>query len=310
MPIFSVVISVYNKASNIRETIESVLNQSFTDYEIIVINDASVDESDAIITSILSNKINYIHLKKNVGAGAARNEGIKAAKGTYISLLDGDDLWKNNYLEEINLLIKTFPSHQVYSTKLIRESKNKSAVCQYSVVFLDNTKHLDLDFFKSSYKKCILSSSSTTLHKEVFKKIGVYDPTIKSGQDTDLWIRVGLNYRIAFSTEPLVTYRYTPNSLYQSISSIKDRLDLNKFLEEEKSHPSLKKYMDLNRYSLILRARLWGEKELTKGHLELLDKKNLNRKQKWLLGLPTSMLKMAFKTQGGLEKLGVRLSAF
>jgi len=59
-----------------------------------------------------------------------------------------------------------------------------------------------------------------------------------------------------------------------------------------------------------LRARLWGEKHLTKKHLELLDKNNLNRRQKWILGLPTSMLKMAFKTQDGLEKLGLRLSSF
>ncbi len=310
MPKFSVIISVYNKASHIRETIESVLDQTINDYEIIIVNDASTDHSDTIITSYISNTIKYIHLPENLGAGGARNKGIEQATGTYIALLDGDDLWKPNYLEEISLLIKKFPKHRVFATKLLRESKNNIDVCQYSVDFLNKEKHLDLNFFESSYKKCILHSSSTTLHKDVFSKVGLYDASIKSGQDTDLWIRVGLHYKVAFSTEALVTYRYAAHSLYKSINSIKDRLDLNKFLKEEKSNPAVKKYIDLNRYSLILRARLWGEKHLTKKHLELLDKNNLNRRQKWLLSLPTSMLKMAFKTQGGLEKLGVRLSSF
>jgi len=206
LPTFSIIISVYNKASHIRDTIKSVLNQTVSDYEIIIVNDASTDESDSIITSFTSEKIKYIYLKNNLGAGGARNEGIQKATGTYIALLDGDDLWKPNYLEEINLLINKFPIHRVFATKLLRESKNKIDVCQYSVDFSSNEKHLDLDFFESSYKKCILHSSSTTLHKDVFSKVGKYDTSIKSGQDTDLWIRVGLHYRVAFSTEPLVTY--------------------------------------------------------------------------------------------------------
>ncbi|TVZ53436.1 glycosyltransferase family 2 protein [Dokdonia sp. Hel_I_53] len=310
MPKFSVIISVYNKASHIKETLDSVLRQTFTDYEIIVVNDASTDRSDEIINSISKKKIKYILLDKNVGAGAARNIGINIAKGDYISLLDGDDLWKPDYLKEMMALIKAFKNHRVFTAQLIRETKNSSSLCNYSFSTAGNTKMLDLDFFKSSFKQCVLHSSSTTLHREVFNNIGNYDPTIKSGQDTDLWIRIGLAYRIAFSTTPLVIYKFAPKSLYKSIKSTKDCLKLNKFKEEEKENKALKKYLDLNRYSLTLRARLWGEKQQAKDYLKNLDKKNLTRRQRWLVGLPISMLKMALKTQGGLEKLGIRLSSF
>ncbi len=307
---FSVIVSVYNKAPHIKETINSVLCQTLTDYEIIIINDASTDQSEAIIETISSEKINYISLKKNVGAGAARNKGIEAAKGKYIALLDGDDLWLPNYLEEMMALIKEFKNHRVFTAQLIRETKNSSSLCNYSFSTAGKTTMLDLDFFKSSFKHCVLHSSSTTVHREVFEKVGRYDPSIKSGQDTDLWIRMGLEYRIAFSTKPLVIYKFAPQSLYKSIRSTKDCLKLEKFNEAEKENKSLKKYLDLNRYSLILRARLWSEKDQAKHYLKSLDRKNLTRRQRWLIGLPTSMLKMALRTQGGLEKLGIRLSAF
>jgi glycosyltransferase involved in cell wall biosynthesis len=96
-PYFSVVISLYNKEKHIQSTIESVLAQTFVDFEIVVVNDGSTDGSEAVVKSIDNGRI-QIYSQENKGASAGRNAAISKATGTYIALLDADDLWKPNYL--------------------------------------------------------------------------------------------------------------------------------------------------------------------------------------------------------------------
>lgn len=310
MPKFSIVVSVYNKEHLIGDTLLSVLNQTFTDFEIIIVNDASTDGSDRVIRSIKDARVSYFSSSTNQGAGATRNLGISKSNGDYIALLDGDDLWEPTFLEEILRLQKALPQHAVFATAVIIEDKATSVLSKYSFDTQDDSEFLNLDYFESSLKNTILTSSSTVVHHSVFKEIGGYDPTIKSGQDTDLWIRIGLKYRIAFNTNPLVTYRYAPQSLFKSIKSVTDRPDFLKFIEEEKTRPALKKYIDLNRYSLALRAKLWGESHLIHTYTDYLDLHNLNAKQRFLLSLPPLFLKTLFKINTFLEKRGLRQSAF
>lgn len=310
MPKFSVVISVYNKAGLVKETIKSVLQQSVQDFEIIIVNDGSTDGSEAVITAIASPKITYLSLAKNKGAGAARNMGIKAATAEYIALLDGDDLWAPHYLAEITALINVFPQHYIFATAVLKEHKHKTTLNSYSFEKHTEQPFLDLDYFSSSYKNTLLTSSSTVIHHTVFKNIGYYDETIKSGQDTDLWIRIGMAYRVGFSKKPAVTYRYAPQSLYKSTRSVKNKPDYLNYLEEEKRRPALKKFIDLNRYSLILRARLWDEPQEVATYLRHLDIAHLNKKQRFMLSLPAPLLKLAFRTQALLEKMGWKASAF
>ena len=103
MPRFSVIIPVYNKEKYLSKTIESVLQQSFLDFEIIIINDGATDSSEKIIEGFKDPRIQYIK-QENQGVSAARNAGIKAANTNYIALLDADDIWKENYLEKIDAL--------------------------------------------------------------------------------------------------------------------------------------------------------------------------------------------------------------
>lgn len=310
MPKFSVVISVYNKEKFVQETIQSVLDQTIQDFEIVIVNDKSTDNSEQVITSIPSEKITYLPLEKNVGAGAARNIGIKAAQGDFIALLDGDDLWDKYYLAEISALINIFPQHHVFATAVLKEHQHKTIPNQYSFENPKGETFVDLNYFESSYKNTLLTSSSAVIHRSVFKEVGHYNETIKSGQDTDLWIRIGINYRVGFSTKPCATYRYATQSLYKSIRSVKDRPDYLDYLNQERSNTALKKFIDLNRYSLIIRARLWNEPQEVATYLDHLDQNNLNRKQRFLLSLPPFALKLAFRSQAVLEKLGFNVSAF
>src|SRR5690606_25848964 len=96
-PYFSVVISLYNKEKHIQSTIESVLKQTFVDFEIIIVNDGSTDNSEVVAKSFRDKRICYYH-QENKGASGARNAAISKANGTYIALLDADDLWAPNYL--------------------------------------------------------------------------------------------------------------------------------------------------------------------------------------------------------------------
>ena len=106
---FSIVIPLYNKESYIEKTLKSVLNQTFTHYEIIVINDGSTDDSEATVLEFNDKRI-QLYNQKNQGAAVARNLGIEKAKYNYIAFLDADDLWMENHLETLKTLIQDFPS--------------------------------------------------------------------------------------------------------------------------------------------------------------------------------------------------------
>ena len=102
MPKISVVIPMYNKENFIKETLDSVLQQTFTDFEVIIVNDCSTDNSGKVILECKDKRIKTIEHKTNKGLSAARNTGILNSKSDYIAFLDADDTWNENYLTTIN----------------------------------------------------------------------------------------------------------------------------------------------------------------------------------------------------------------
>ncbi|HBK83479.1 MAG TPA: glycosyltransferase family 2 protein, partial [Flavobacterium sp.] len=116
MPFFSVIIPLYNKENYVENALKSILKQSFTDYEIIIVNDCSTDNSVSIIESHLHENVRLIHHEKNKGLSAARNTGVKNAKADYVTYLDADDLWKPTFLTTIHRLILNFPEAKIYGT--------------------------------------------------------------------------------------------------------------------------------------------------------------------------------------------------
>lgn len=114
-PFFSVVIPLYNKQNYIKETIKSVLNQTFQDFEIVIVNDGSKDDSVKVVESIQDDRIKLVH-QENSGVSVARNMGIKEANAKYIAFLDADDLWLPEFLQTIYELIQNFPDAGLYAT--------------------------------------------------------------------------------------------------------------------------------------------------------------------------------------------------
>ena len=307
MPKFSVVISVFNKEKYISDTIESILNQTFEDFEIVILNDGSTDASESKILEFKDTRIRY-YSEKNQGAGAGRNYVINKAIGEYIALLDADDIWYPFYLEEQNRLIKKYPNEAVFSTAQEISRNNKLQPRAYSIALKENESGV-LDYFESSKLDSIIHSSSVVINRELLINIGGFNPKIKSGQDTDLWIRIGLKRKVVFSTKICSRYLFIPNSLFRSTKSMNEKIDLSPYEIYEKENKGLKVFLDLNRYSLALQAKAWGDDENFKRLKSKIDISNLNNKQRFLLKCNRPILMVLKKTQGFLKNW-FRVSAF
>lgn len=294
MAFFSIIISVYNKEKYIKTTIESVLNQSFADFEIIIVNDGSTDKSLEIINTIKDHRIKVI-TTKNKGASECRNTGIKAATTHFIALLDGDDLWAKNFLEQIHECILNYPEINVFATALAHQYGSKIVPVNYS--FNQKSLFKERNFFKSSLDYTLLSSSSTVFNKKILDKTGNFDSAITSGQDTDLWIRIGLYYNVLFINKILAYYRDVPNSLSNTISDVNKKPKFDKYFNEEKENKDLKIFLDRNRYSMAILSKLQNDKKNFSYYTSHLDTANISSRQKFLLKSPKWVLKLLLKIQ-------------
>ena len=194
-PFFSVVISVYNKERYIADTLQSVLDQTFEDFEVIIVNDGSSDTSSSIIETFSDQRITMI-TQDNQGASHARNQGILKAAGTFIALLDGDDIWDAAFLESIKKRIDEHPKQSVFASAIAHKHDRKIIPVPYS--FEPTASVMILNYFEASVQHTVLSGSSTVFRKNILDKTGVFDTKLTSGEDTDLWIRIGLHYPHCF----------------------------------------------------------------------------------------------------------------
>ena len=190
----SIVIPTYNRPEKLTRAINSVLNQTFQDWELIVVNDhPDVDVKNAIPEC--TDHI-YIHHEQNQGAPVARNNGIQAASGRYIALLDDDDTWEPLKLEQ---QINKFESLDnsfglVYTGREVIDGDEvvNTYIPQHEGWIQDVLLH-----------KNIIPSESPLIRKECFETVGLFDPSFESSQDLDLWIRIADQYKIAAVKESL-----------------------------------------------------------------------------------------------------------
>lgn len=198
---FSVIIPLYNKEISIRNTITSVLAQTITDFELLVVNDSSTDKSREVVAAMADERIKIID-KANGGVSSARNTGIKAAKYEYVAFLDGDDFWEPDFLESILNLIKEYPEAGAYTTGYVCIYKGKVihslAVKKRGVV---------RNFFATMHYSPVMHSSSVCIKKDTFVKVGMFDERISFGEDYHMWNRLGKHSSIAASPEIKAWYK-------------------------------------------------------------------------------------------------------
>lgn len=307
MPFFSVIIPLYNKEKFIKNTLESVLNQTFEDFDLLIVNDGSTDSSEAVVQSFSDKRIHYFH-KTNEGVSAARNFGIERANSQYIAFIDADDRWHPDFLEKMKLLIQSFPNYKVFACALKIETPNRTFSAQYSFAHWGESQVVN--YFEASMKQTILSGSSVVFHREVFQNVGLFDKKIKSAEDTDMWIRIGLKYEIVFLNLPLSTYIFDRQSLSRKLENYGLLTDFKKFEDEEKSNKALRIFLNYNRFSIAVKQRLIGDSIAFKKTIEKIDFATLPTKRKMILMLPSFVLKPLVYFKNTAAQLGLGNSIF
>lgn len=205
MKTVSVVMPAYNAEAYLAEAIDSVLNQSYKDTEVIVVNDGSTDRTAAVAAGY-GDKINYIH-QENAGVSVARNRGILAARGEFISFLDADDVLCADMLSR---LVPEFDRH----------SDAGVVYCGHTVVNLDRVvlgrSPVDLPsgnvFYDLFVRGCLCAVHAAVVKREVFVTSGLFDPRLRQQEDYELWIRIARDWQFVYVPEHLAIYRQLAGS--------------------------------------------------------------------------------------------------
>jgi len=202
-PLVSVIIPAYNASVWIAETILSVLAQDYKDYEIIVIDDGSTDDT-AVIVKRFKDKVLYIH-KQNGGQSSARNLGIRAARGKYIAFIDADDLWTKDKLRLQVELLESTNRQWVYSDALAFDNQNGNILYKFSEI----SKQFEGDILKNLYKACFIPMLTTMIHRDVFTTIGLFNEnaSMRNREDWEMWLRIAANYPVVLIPQILAYYR-------------------------------------------------------------------------------------------------------
>jgi glycosyltransferase involved in cell wall biosynthesis len=201
LPRVSVVMANYNYARYLRVAIDSVLNQTLSDIELIIVDDGSTDDSRTIIESYLSDARVRFRPVEHLGQPGAKNAGIEWARGPIVAFLDADDIWHPTKLEKQVTLFEREPTlGVVYSRRtLIDESGNEMSYRQPGLHRGDVLEQIFRDNF--------VCFSSVVVRRLVFEHVGPFDERSDLAIDYDLWLRVAAHYRFDYVDEPLVQYR-------------------------------------------------------------------------------------------------------
>jgi len=269
-PMVSVIIPTFNRFDLLPRAVRSVLGQTFSDLELIIVDDGSRDKTPKIVEKfkVRDNRVRYIRLRENQGGPRARNIGIKAARGKYIALLDDDDQWLSKKLE-----------WQV--EKFHRLSKKVGVVYGgYRKIFVDQEREDQIirprakgEIFQELLRGCPIGSPTNLIRRDCFDRIGLFDVKLKSCQDWDLWLRIGRYYQFEFVDRIVANYYLHRRSQISASadSQISGRLRM------------LKKYQkDLNKQPKI--ASLW-QREVVKYYTIAGRRKEALRFQRQILEL-------------------------
>ena len=228
MPSVSVIIPTYNCARYIIEAIDSVVNQAYKDFEIIVVDDGSTDNTKLVLREYIeSGKIKYIY-QDNMGPGAARTRGIQMSGGKYIAFLDSDDILLHDSLEKRIQLFQKYPFlDMVFSDvfiEIIEGEDLKQGFLRKRKFSKHFAKMIDIqnndgivfkrNLYRHMFKPPFLSLTITIMTKRsVFDHVGMFRTDITSHEDKDMWLRLAESGRVGFVDKPLVIYKNYRSSL-------------------------------------------------------------------------------------------------
>ena len=194
IPFFSVVIPTYNRAGFLEAAIESVLDQSFCDFELIVIDDGSTDQTEQLVRDFKDKRLIYVRQTQG-GVSAARNAGIQHSGGRFICFLDSDDRFKNSKLEIARRYIQDFPEIMIFHTEELWY--------RYGKILNQKKIHKkpEGNVFVNALKLCCIGMSTTVVRRDLFDKIGDFDENFQACEDYELWLRATALYPVKLIPE-------------------------------------------------------------------------------------------------------------
>lgn len=269
---FSVIIPLYNKAPYVTKAVNSVLAQSYSDYELIIMDDGSSDDSYDVARSIIDGHSNcHIYRQENSGASMARNNAVALSKGDYLCFLDADDWWASSFLEKMSGLIHDYPEAKIFGTNYYYVKNGSQRVC----VTTAKTGYINYCQSFAEKLQMPLWTGATCIPRPVFDEFGGFRAHIKIGEDFDLWIKVALKYKVAFLDEPLSFYFQDSDAKWRLVSKLHAPeanmlWNLGYLEEEERINPDYKKLIDALRtnglitYYLSRQYRDQAKQELSK----------------------------------------------
>lgn len=234
-PLISVVIPTFNRARLVQRAVASVLAQSWRRLEIIVVDDASEDQSRELLEHNFGRRIRMLSLPRNLGVSAARNRGIIASRGSYIALLDSDDYWRPRKLEKQLAFLLSQPAMLLCQTGEIWYRHGRR---------VNPCKHHQKpagEIFSACLPLCAVSPSAVMMRRELFLRVGLFDESLPACEDYDLWLRVACRYPVGLLAEDLVVkHGGHPDQLSRAVPAL-DRyriLSLLKNLEAKIFSPA------------------------------------------------------------------------
>lgn len=237
MSFFSVILVTYNSSRYLEESISSVLDQTYKNFELIIVDDGSTDKTKSIIKKFKDKRIKYTY-QTNQGPSKARNFGIKISKYRWICFIDADDYWYKNKLEVVSKLLSS--SNLIYHKlhKKVEFKKQNLHIIQSRLKYIFFQKSIGSKIKKPITQNLLIygntiPTSSVVIRKKILKKIKIFDEKLRIGEDYDLWLRLSLvTNKFNFISENLGTYRI------HTESATKKRKDITRLVMniEKKYH--------------------------------------------------------------------------
>jgi glycosyltransferase involved in cell wall biosynthesis len=314
MATISVLIPLYNKEQDIAKTIDSLLKQTFVDFEVIIVNDGSTDGSLDVVRTYKDERVT-LYDNQNQGVAKTRNFAVSKATAEVVAFLDADDYWHPTHLAVIAKALVAFPSHQWYAT-----AYEKKHTATFTTSMRSPARDREAgwcgvinNYFENSLVDALAWTSAVAMRVSFFETLLGFDHTITNGagEDTDLWLRAALKAPLVFCNTITAQHNLIgSNRISHTATLRRDYMPLDKYNKDAEKDVLLKKYLDLNRYSFAIQHKLAGDTASFKKYVSGIDIANLNSKQQFLLHQPGWFLEVTKIVKASLEGLGLRLTSF
>ncbi|MGK0290394.1 MAG: glycosyltransferase involved in cell wall biosynthesis [bacterium] len=291
-PLVSIIMPAYNASETILESIQSVLMQTYQNWELLIIDDGSSDNTYEKVLTIQDSRIKAFK-EKNKGVATTRNQGIKLAQGKYIAFLDSDDFWLKNKLDyQINYFENTKDNIGLVHSNYKEFDKNG----EYSPKPLKHIKNLKIEgnIYEDLVVYDFIATLTVIVTKEALNIVGGFDENLSVAEDWDLWIRITKKFKVGYISKPLAKYRLNPTGLSKShnkfekeLWTVLERYLLSKNFSKEKQAQGLWLYY---RYLAHRYARNFDNVNAFKNLMKAIQAKPIE----WKNGLSLGFLLLYF----------------